>query len=435
DYALFHERRIANRVDDSVVRVIGDSLCVLRRARGWAPSSITLPAGFERAPELLAFGGELKSTFCIIKDGHAILSQHQGDLENASAFDDFRRNLRLYADLFDHKPMALVSDLHPEYVAAKLARDQARAQGFTLIEVQHHHAHVAACLAENGRPLSAPPVLGIVLDGLGWGEDGTFWGGEFLLADYVGAQRLGAFKPVPMLGGVQAIREPWRNLYAHLMAEMGWAELAMNFAELDLFGYLHAKPRATLDAMADKRINAPLASSCGRLFDAFAAALDICRDRQRYEGEAAARLEAIVDEEAMSEDDDLAYPFTFPTLRGSGLPYIEPLAMWRATLGDLVLRTPAPVTAARFHKGLARAIAAMAVKLSGRGSEAKLRYDTVALSGGCFQNEILFNETVRRLEAEDFTVLRHHEVPPNDGGISLGQAAIGAARLLAGGLR
>jgi hydrogenase maturation protein HypF len=379
-----------------------------------------LPAGFERAPDLLAMGAELKATFCLTRGGEAVMSPHHGDLEDAASFDQFRDSLSSYAERFAHVPSALVIDRHPEYLSAKLAR----ARGLPLIEVQHHHAHVAACLADNARPLGAPPVLGIVLDGLGWGDDGTIWGGEFLLADYLRAERLGSFKPVAMLGGDRASREPWRNLYAHLMAEMGWAEFAMNFAELELFRFLEAKPRALLDAMLRNGVNAPKASSCGRLFDAMAAAVGVCRDQQAYEGEAPQRLEALAGT-AGEEDEALAYPISIPRLRGSGLPYLEPLALWRAVLGDLILHTSAPVMAARFHKGLARALAAMADKLrAGAG------FDTVALSGGCFQNQLLYRETARRLEAQGLTVLAHHQVPAHDGGLALGQAAIGAARLM-----
>ena len=376
-------------------------------------------------------GGELKATFCLVKDGEAILSQHQGDLENAETFDDYRRALALYGKLFDHRPVALIADKHPEYLSAKLARERARLQAFALIEVQHHHAHVAACLAENLYPLDAPLALGIVLDGLGWGDDGTLWGGEFLLADYRSYERLGLFKPVAMLGGAQAVREPWRNLYAHLMAEMGWAELKMNFAELELIADLARRPRATLDAMSRNGLNAPKASSCGRLFDAVAAALNICRERQAYEGEAAARLEAIVDPDAvLGDDEELAYPFPIPNMRDTGLPYIEPMAMWRALLGDLILATPAPLMAARFHKGLANVIVAMAKKLARRDDVGGVRFETVALSGGCFQNRVLFEAVVRGLEGENFRVLTHAEVPANDGGLAFGQAAIGAARLI-----
>ena len=431
-YALMHDREIANRIDDSVARIVGGGVRLMRRARGYAPESTPLPKGFEAAPELLAMGGELKSTFCLIKDGAAILSQHQGDLEDARTFDDYRKNLKLYARLFDHKPAALIADLHPEYLSSKLARERAAAEALPLIEVQHHHAHVASCLAENGYPLDAPAVLGIVLDGLGWGSDEALWGGEFLLADYRRYQRLGTFKPVAMIGGAQAAREPWRNLYAHLMAEMKWPAFAANFERLELHGYLAGKPRATLDAMIKNAVNAPLASSCGRLFDAVAAALNICRERQTYEGEAAARLEAMVDPDTMRhEDDTLGYPLSIPNLRGSGLPYIEPLAMWSVVLGDLILNTPAPVMAARFHKGLAKSIVAMSRKLAGgEDNSTPPRFTTIALSGGCFQNRVLFEEVTRRLEAANFTVLSHAQVPANDGGLSLGPAAIGAAHLI-----
>jgi hydrogenase maturation protein HypF len=430
-YALIHDREIANRIDDSVVRIMGGRTRLMRRARGFAPAPIKLPAGFENTPELLALGGELKATFCLVKDGEAILSQHQGDLEDASTYDDYLKNLALYRELFDHEPTALVADRHPDYLSAKLARQRAGAEHLPLIEVQHHHAHVASCLAENGYPLGAPPVLGIVLDGLGYGDYGGIWGGEFLLADYRGYQRLGTFKPVAMPGGAAAVKEPWRNLHAHLMAEMGSAHFDMNFAELELHHYFAAKPLATLDAMIKNNVNAPLASSCGRLFDAVSAALGLCRERQAYEGEAAALLEAIVDEDALrNEGDALAYPLTIPNLRGSGLPYIEPLAMWNAILGDLILKTPAPIMAARFHKGLAKAIVAMTRKLARRDDPDGPRFATVALSGGCFQNRILFEEVVRRLEAEDFHVLTHALVPANDGGLAPGQAAIGAAQLL-----
>jgi hydrogenase maturation protein HypF len=432
DAALIHDRRIAVRVDDSVVRTIEGAPRVFRRARGYTPAPITLPTGLAAAPPVLAFGGDLKSTFCMTKKGEALLSQHQGDLDSAAVHDDFRRNLACYAELFDHTPHALACDLHPEYRASKLAREWGRHDGLPLIEAQHHHAHVAACLAENGRPLASPPVLGIALDGLGWGDDGTIWGGEFLLADYREFKRLGTFKPVPMIGGDQAVREPWRSLYAHLTAEMSWAELSLNFDQLEVYGALAAQPRALLDQMIRKSINAPLASSCGRLFDAVAAALGICRDRQLYEGEAASRLEAMIDDQALRADDELSYPFAIPNLRGSGLPYIEPLAMWKALLGDLILQTPAPRIAARFHKGLARVIVAMTMKLARRDSADGPRFDTVALSGGCFQNVTLFVEVARRLRAEGFIVLSHARVPANDGGLALGQAAIAAARLLDG---
>jgi len=430
-YALTHDRAIENRVDDSVCRLMAGKIRVLRRARGHAPASVRLPPGFAAAPPILSFGPEMKATFCLVKDGRAVLSQHQGDLEDAATFDDYRRNLTLFRDLFDHRPEVLACDMHPDYLSAKMARERASREGLPLVEVQHHHAHIAACLAENGRPLGAPPVLGIALDGLGYGADGAIWGGEFLLAGYRGFQRLATFKPVAMPGGAQASREPWRNLYAHLIAEMGWTQFATNFGGLELCGKLAAKPRATLDSMIRGAVNSPTASSCGRLFDAVAAALGIGFERQAYEGEAAMLLEAAVCRRTLAEEgDEFAYPLTIPKLKDSGLPTIEPLGMWNAILGDLVLGTPVPVMAARFHKGLAIALATMAVRLARRDGEAGPRFDTVALSGGCFQNRTLLEEAVRRLEQHEFNVLTHAEVPANDGGVALGQAAIAAAHMI-----
>ena len=430
-YALVHDRRIANRVDDSIVRVMAGRARVLRRARGYAPAPLRLPSGFESAPQLLAFGGELKAAFCLLKDGEATLSQHQGDLEDERTLDDYRKNLALYARLFDHRPVAFVVDSHPDYVSSKFAREQGLATSTPVMEAQHHHAHVAACLAENGRPLDAPPVLGVVLDGLGFGDDGTIWGGEFLLADYRGYQRLGALRPVPMPGGAQAVREPWRNLYAHLAALMDWPEFARHFSQLDLCAELSKRPLPTLEAMMRSGVNSPMASSCGRLFDAVAAALDICPDRQAYEGETGARLEAIVDESELRNGDEAhCYSFSLSLRSPAGPQYLEPATMWRALLDDLMTRAPPPIIAARFHKGLAAAIVAMTKQLAQNDSVRARLFDTVALSGGCFQNHILFAEVLRRLEQAGFKVLTHAEVPANDGGLALGQAAIGAARLI-----
>lgn len=430
-YALVHNRDILNRVDDSVVRFAAGSIRVLRRARGYAPASVPLPKGFEGAPEILALGGDLKSTFCLAKAGSAVLSQHIGDLDEAATFADFEHTLKLYQELFEASPDVIVADMHPGYRSSVYAAKLASKLQVPVCEVQHHHAHIAGCLVENDRALDAAPVLGIALDGLGYGLNGEIWGGEFMLADYRSFERVATFKPVAMLGGDQASREPWRNLYAHLMAEMGWANFAVNFAELDVYRDLSAKPRKILDTMLRDQINAPLASSCGRLFDAVAAAMGICFDTQGYEGEAAARLEAIVDEDALySTDDALDYPFSIPRLKGSNLPYIEPIGVWNAILGDLILKTPPGVMSARFHRGLARTICAMAVKLARRESEAGPRFDTIALSGGCFHNRILLEQVVTRLQAEGFHVLSHASIPAGDGGLALGQVAIAAAQTL-----
>ncbi len=432
EYLLVHERAIANRVDDSVARVMDGRARVFRRARGYAPSPIRLPPGFEAAPSLLAYGGELKSAFCFLAGGEAVLSQHQGDLGDRDTLDDYEKNLALYATLFGFAPRALVVDRHPDYPSSKLGRQRANGAGSDLLAVQHHHAHAAACLAENGWPIDGPAVLGIVLDGLGMGDDGGLWGGEFLLADYRRAARIGTFKPVALIGGDQASREPWRNLYAHLVAEMGWPSFAGNFQELDVYRRLSEKPRPLLDRMLATETQVPLASSCGRLFDAVAAAVGISFERQAYEGQAGSLLEAAVDPDALrGESEELAYPFSIPRLGGKGLPYVEPIAMWRALLGDLVLGTSPGVIAARFHRGLARVITSMTLKL--RGDRESPRFGTVALSGGCFQNRVLFEETSQRLRAAGFELLTHARVPPNDGGLALGQAAVGAARLIASG--
>jgi hydrogenase maturation protein HypF len=431
EYFLLHDRGIAQRVDDSVAKVMGGTARLFRRSRGYAPAPMVLPPGFDEAPCVLAMGGELKNTFCLIRDGHAVLSHHIGDLEDALTQADYRRALGHYRELFAHVPRLLAIDRHPDYVSSKIGREMAADQDLPLCEVQHHHAHIAACLAENGIPIDHPPVLGMALDGLGYGDDGTLWGGEFLLADYRDCARVGTFKPVRMLGGEQAVKEPWRNTYAHLMAEMGWERFAMNYDDLDLYHYLAHKPRALLDQMLARRINSPQASSCGRLFDAVAAAMGICRDRVSYEGQAAVELEQVVDQSTLEqEDDSLAYPFTIPYLRGTKLPYLEPLAMWQALLGDLILKTPLPVMAARFHKGLAKALCAMVDKIT-RLEDGGRTVREVALSGGVFQNQILFELVKSQLEGMGFCVLSHAQVPANDGGLALGQAVIAAAKACA----
>ncbi len=430
DFILSHDRRIAVRLDDSVVRVINGAPCVIRRARGFAPAPLPLPEGLRGGPPILAMGGELKSTFCLVKDGEAILSQHMGDLEEARTLADFERTLDLYGALYDHRPEAVAVDLHPDYFSTKLGRRLALAKDLPLVETQHHHAHVASCLAENNIDRRDGLVLGVALDGLGFGDDGALWGGEFLLANYLGYRRVGTFKPVAMPGGAQAMREPWRNTLAHILAAMGWPAFAANFAEIELCDFLKSKPIDAMATMIRQGLNAPPASSCGRLFDAVAAAVGLCRDAAQHEGEAAMRLEALVDADALAAvDEDLAYPFSIPNLKASGLPYIEPAAMWQALFGDLYENASPAVIAARFHKGLARAIAAMVRKVTLDGEARVTR--RVALSGGVFQNRPLVEELVGRLESDGFEVLTHAKAPANDGGLSLGQAAIAAARLAA----
>ncbi|MGS0757217.1 Kae1-like domain-containing protein, partial [Roseateles sp. GG27B] len=291
-----------------------------------------------------------------------------GDLENALTQADFRSALADSQKLFAQLPQIIAVDQHPEYLSTKLGHvmvGQSLDAALRLAPVQHHHAHLAACLAENGVALTAAPVIGVALDGLGYGEAGELWGGEFFHVDYRQCKRLATFKPVAMLGAAKAMQEPWRNTYAHLMAEMGWPRFANNYQELELFRLLEAKPRQLLEAMSLQKVNSPLASSCGRLFDAAAAAVGLCFERVRYEGQAAIEFEALADADTLeNEDDELAYPFGIPRLKDSRMPYVEPLGMWQALLGDLILATPVSVMSARFHKGLAIVIARMVDKLS-----------------------------------------------------------------------
>ncbi len=424
DAMLMHDREIANRIDDSVVRMVAGRPTVMRRARGYAPSAVQLPQGFAGAPDLLAFGGELKATFCVVKDGAAILSQHQGDLEDVSTFEDYQKNLHLYSKIYDHGPRLLVADMHPEYLSTKLAKQRASDDDMPLVEVQHHHAHVASCMAENGVPLGAPPVLGIAIDGLGYGEDGTIWGGEFLLADYQGYRRVAAFKPVAMVGGAQAIREPWRNTYAHLVAGMGWAQFAERFSELELYRYLSAKPLATIDRMLETGLNVPPASSCGRLFDAVAAALGLCADRALFEGQGAMELEALAEPSLSASEAPYGFDITE---QPTGLLRLDPTPMWEGLLEDLGRSTPVARMATRFHYGLARAMRDVVARIRGSVNDGAPP-ETVALSGGCFQNKLLLEEVVRLLEADGLRCLMHTRVPTNDGGLALGQAAVAAAR-------
>jgi hydrogenase maturation protein HypF len=431
DFLLTHDRGIAVRLDDSVLRVSDETPRLIRRARGFAPAAIALPGSLCASPPLLAMGGELKNTFCLVKDGQAILSPHIGDLEDAERLHEFEHNLRLFQDLYEHSAQAIAVDLHPEYLSTKCGRRIAQEKNLPIIGIQHHHAHIASAMAENGLEPGEGLVLGIALDGLGLGDDGALWGGEFLLCDYRSYRRVGTFKPVALPGGARAMREPWRNTLAHILAEMGWPAFNMNFAGIPLHDFLRSKPVDMIKTMIKDGLNSPTASSCGRLFDAVAGAIGICRDEIFHEGEAAMRLEALVDAKTMAGvDEELAYPFGVPRLKASGLPYIEPLAMWQALLGDLYENTPAPVMAARFHKGLAKVIVYLVSKAV-VADETRLT-NRIVLSGGVMQNRWLTDELVRRFRAEDFEVFLQAKVPSNDGGLSLGQAAIAAALIARG---
>jgi hydrogenase maturation protein HypF len=429
DYGLFHNRDIVNRLDDSVVRVMLGKPRLVRRARGYAPAPVRLPTGFEHADPLLALGGELKSTFCMLKDGQAILSHHIGDLEDAATLADYQKALSLYLTLYDHTPKTIAVDMHPDYLSSKLGRERALVEGCRIEEVQHHHAHIASCLAENAIPLDTRPVLGIALDGLGVGPDGTLWGGEFLLSDYKTFERVGCFPPVAMPGGAQAVQQPWRNTFAHIEAAIGWERSKQKHPGLELVRYLDSKPLGTLAVMMTKGINTPRSSSCGRLFDAVAAAVAICREAVSYEGEAAIALESIADARTLAlEDDGYSIPLRMQAPASGGLTTMDFSPLWRAILEDLKDHSPTAVIAARFHRGLVRAIVAMVCHVFERENRRLARI--VALSGGSFQNKLLLQGVSDMLEGLGLTVLTHCQVPANDGGLALGQAAIAAARAI-----
>jgi len=415
DYYLLHDRDIVNRLDDSVLRVADGKPRFLRRARGYAPQPIILPESFSGGMNILAMGGELKNTFCLMKEGRAILSQHMGDLEDAATHKDFRHNLHLYRQLVDCHPAVIAVDRHPDYLSTQLGRAMAADGELELVEVQHHHAHIAGCMAEHRLPLDTGKVLGIALDGLGLGPDGNIWGGEFLVADYHGFERVAYFRPVPMLGGAKAMREPWRNTFAHLSHGMEWDRVREQYGDLEIIRYLKGKPLATLRTMALKGLNSPLASSAGRLFDAVAAAVGLCRESAGYEGQAAVELEALA-APCFGQQSDFAYGFEQQEARLSWAP------LWLALLQDLGKGVAPDVIAARFHHGMASAVARTASRLCGHHE-----LQTVVLSGGVFQNRLLLERTSHLMRDQGLRVLSPEAAPANDGGLSLGQAAIAFA--------
>lgn len=430
DLVLCHDRDIANRIDDSVVRFMHNEARVMRRARGYAPRTFQMPEGFSDCAPLLACGAELKSTFCLLKNGSAMVSQHQGDLEDVRTFDDYVKNLGLYEALFDITPEMLVVDKHPEYISTKFAKNElaARPEVTELVEVQHHHAHIASCLVENQVAADTAPVLGVALDGLGYGDDGSLWGGEFLLADYRHSQRVARFKPIAMIGGAQAIKEPWRNSYAQLLNAMSEDYLAEHFSDTEIYQYLQEKPLELIKRMLEQGINSPLASSCGRLFDAVAAILGLCRSRAYFEGQGAIELEmrattAISAGAATGE----AYKFAVQTMAADeslpALLEIDPAPMIRSLLHDISNAESTETMAARFHMGLVDVLAEVIERCREQHD-----FSTVALSGGCLQNKLLLEGLHKKVDELGLKCLSQRLFPANDGGISLGQAAIAAAR-------
>jgi hydrogenase maturation protein HypF len=396
DALLLHDRPIAQRCDDGVWITTPAGAQPLRRSRGSTPQRLAVPV--RPAAPVLGVGGDLKNAFCLLDATGALLSQYVGALRQVATQAHFRVSLAHLIPLSGIRPALIAHDLHPDYASRALAESL----GAPCLAVQHHHAHVAACLAEHGR---RGPAIGIAFDGTGFGSDGAIWGGEVLIADLAGFRRVGHFENLPLPGGDAAIRQPARVAAAYLLALFG------EVADARLRAVLGDATLATLRRMIERGINTVPTSSCGRLFDAVAALLGIA-DTATYEGQAAVLLEAV----ARRDSEGTAYPV--PIADG-----VVALAPMLAAIGaDQAAGVPRERIARRFHRTLAAVVHAQA-----RAARAQTGLDVVALTGGCFQNRLLLADSLERLSGDGFTVLIHRQVPANDGGLALGQAAIAAA--------
>lgn len=397
DGLALHNRRIQTRVDDSVVRVMEGGERVLRRSRGYAPQPIDL--GMELG-EIVACGGELKNTLCLTKQHYAILSQHIGDLENYETLVFFEETLAHMKRFFRVDPRVVAYDLHPGYLSTRFALEMGDVRK---IGVQHHHAHIASCMAENGL---RGKVIGVALDGTGYGTDGRIWGGEFLVCDYTAFERRAHFRYVPLAGGDAAVRQPWRSALSYLRDTFG----TQVPAAMPLFRRVPVRVRLVAESMLARGVNTVRTSSCGRLFDAVASILDIRHDTD-YDGQAAIELEA------RAGDCDAVYPFDVYEDQVDFRAAIQAMVRGLGNGDDV-----ASISAA-FHNTVAAAVVEVCCRV--RRSD---RLQRVCLSGGTFQNARLLKAVVAGLRSRDFEVFLHERVPPNDGGISLGQAVIASAR-------
>jgi hydrogenase maturation protein HypF len=407
DSFLVHDREIHTRCDDSVVKPFRGKRTFLRRARGYVPFPIRLQLGLQlqlqkQGRSVLACGAELKNTFCLTKGNYAFLSHHIGDLENFETMRSFEEGITLMKRLFQIEPEAVVHDLHPDYLATRSALAYAQEREVPRIGVQHHFAHALSCMAEHG---IEGPALAVVMDGTGYGEDGTVWGGEFLQVTVDGYIRLGHLRTIPLPGGDKAAKEPWRMGAAYLDRVYGKAEDAgIPFTQsLDLTQWSLIR-----EAMLSG-INAPLCSSTGRLFDAVSALLGV-RERVNYEGQAAIELEQMADSGEKGE-------YGLEIAEEAGVYILNPDPVITAIVEAIKKGETPGAISARFHNSLARGIVKMALQMKERTGLSE-----VILSGGVFQNHLLMGAVYDLLEGEDFQVYIHHKVPPNDGGIALGQA-------------
>lgn len=401
DLFLIHDRPIHVRCDDSVTRMVGEMESPVRRSRGYAPQPIALPV--ECTSPILAVGGQLKGAFSLGNGGRAILSHHMGDLDHFKAFRAFERDIALYERLFDFKPRLIAHDLHPDYASTGYARSR----GIPCVGVQHHHAHMASCMAENGL---TDRVIGVTFDGTGFGLDGAIWGGEFLVGDYSGFERAAHLRYIAMPGGERAVREPWRMAAAYLFD-----------AETECREFLERIPAASLrlvQKMIQRRVNSPPTSSMGRLFDAVASLIGV-QDRVSYEGHAAVRLEELASSVAATG----TYPFDIVAdLKGPWVIDTRPIILSIAR--DVNSGIKKSHMARRFHSTLVHIVSEICLRVMKATGICN-----VVLSGGTFMNELLTLEVSDRLISQGFCVYRHRLVPPNDGGLCLGQLTIAASRM------
>lgn len=398
DGFLLHDRPIHMRVDDSVVRDFEEQAYFIRRSRGFAPDPVMLPFA---SPPLLATGPELKNTFCLARDRYAFISHHIGDMENYETLQSFEEGIRHFECLFHIKPQRIACDLHPNYLATRYAKQRAQEEQIPLVEIQHHHAHLAACLADNGWN-SPEPVIGLCFDGTGIGVDGAIWGSEVLVGGYEGYQRRFHLAYTPLPGGDAAVRKPARMALAHLWsAGIDWDP---DYAPCST---ICAQDRLILKTQIEKGINAPNTSSMGRLFDAASSLMGI-RQTATYEGQAAIEMEALADPAELGH-----YPFA---INGE---IADPAPLWYELIKDRQAGCSTPLMAARFHNSIARLAVDLCQQIRSESGNA-----AVALSGGVWQNQFLLERALAGLSAAGFRVLIHRQTPPNDGCIALGQAAI-----------
>lgn len=411
DAFLLHDRDIHSVCDDSVIRVFRGAPLPIRRSRGYAPFPVRLP--FE-APPLLAVGGELKATFCLAQGHDAYLSQHIGDMETAETLAAFERAVAHLTSLFAIEPSLVAIDPHPGYLSSRWARSWAEARRIPVIAVPHHHAHHAAAMAEHGIAEEAQ-AIGVVFDGTGYGLDGAVWGGEIFAGGYAAPQRVARLKNVQLPASDLDVRHGYRLALAHLAAAgIPWDEA------LPPVQACSSRERALLAQRFARGLSMIASSSMGRLFDAVSSLVGV-RQMSAYEAQAAIELEAIASRTAIDGDDPGAYAFDLA--ERDGLLEMDPAPVLSAIVGDLHDGIEAPVIAVRFHAAVAAAVLTGVRGIVGHGTDVPR---TVVLSGGVFQNVLLLSRTVELLEGAGFRVLTHRQVPPNDGGLSLGQAAAAA---------